>query len=605
MEYTFSDEIIEEIKEKNDVVDVISEYVNLKRTGSYHVGLCPFHNEKTPSFTASSSKQFFHCFGCGEGGDVIAFIMKHLNLDFIEALQLLADRVGIQLEKKNSRIDKEEEKKKKKLYEINREAAIFFYKNLFNNNNALEYLQNRGISRDTIKTFGIGYSTNDWEGLLKHLRIKGYNEKVIAEAGLIIRRKDNSGYYDRFRHRVIFPIINTKDKVIGFGGRVLDSSKPKYLNSPDTPIFNKGYNLYGLNIIKKYFRGKKIILVEGYMDVISLNQHGIKYSVASLGTAFTNAQAKLLKRYCNEFYICYDSDVAGQNATNKALEILKSEGIDAKVIILPDGKDPDEFIKKYGKDSFDKQINKSLNYLDYKIYSFNKKYNLNTIEGKISFTKGIAAVLKKIDSSIEKEAYIGKISKETGISVDAISNEVYGNKTRTKDKYINDIYRNNNKYRIKPVKYSMEPGHLIAEKNLLNLIIKDKSIFEKIKNSFKPQDFLNDIYSEVAHLVYLAYKFSDKLDYDEIYRHFESESLHKVKEVIDLDLQFEDREKNKAVEDYITNINYFKLKLKRRQIKERLREIESEKEKTKGDVEKLNQLCEQLINIDKELKLHQ
>jgi len=257
-----------------------------------------------------------------------------------------------------------------KIFDINREAAIFFYRNLLVNDKAQEYLLNRGLDKQMIKVFGLGYALGDWDKLLKYLISKGYNTKDIDDSGLIIQRKDKSGYFDRFRNRIIFPIINTRGKVIGFGGRVLDNSQPKYLNSPDSLVFNKGNNLYGLNNIKKMSNKKNIILVEGYMDVIALHKYGIEWSVASLGTALTQNQGKLLKRYGRNFYICYDSDKAGQNATDKALDILKEEGIDAKVIILPEGKDPDEYLEKNGTDQFNKLIDSSLSYLDYKIFLY-------------------------------------------------------------------------------------------------------------------------------------------------------------------------------------------------------------------------------------------
>ncbi|MTI66011.1 MAG: DNA primase [Firmicutes bacterium] len=609
MTYTFSEETIEEIREKNDIVDVISEYVNLKRTGSNYKGLCPFHNEKTPSFVVSPSKQIYHCFGCSEGGDVIKFIMEYQNLDFIEALQLLAERVNINLDDKKLKRNSKENKKRKRLFEINREAAIYFYKNLFNNKKAYNYLLNRGIDKKTIKSFGLGYAKSDWEDLKKYLKTKGFKENEVSEVGLIIKRKRKEGYFDRFRDRIIFPIINTRSNIIGFGGRVLDDSQPKYLNSPDTPVFNKGKNLYGLNIIKKN-KNDKILLVEGYMDVISLFKYGINYAVASLGTALTKDQAKLLNRYGKKFYICYDSDKAGQLATDKALEILYSQGIKAKVILLPENKDPDDYIKDNGKENFNKLLKKSLDYIDFKIYYYKKIYDIDTVEGSINFTKKITSLLKKIKSTIEIDVYINKIAEETNISKEAIKKEIYQNKksyakNREKDKYIYNNYRNNNnKEKIVPVNYTLEPGHLTAERNLINLIIKDKTIYNKIKDEIKPKDFFNNVYRKLAEIIYHKYNESDDMKFDYVKDKFEKEEMKKVKETFDMENPMEGSEKIKAVRDYIDKINYYKLKLKKQDIKEKLKQYEKNESK-EGDVEKFNQLCLQLISIEKQLKLHQ
>ncbi|MTI70902.1 MAG: DNA primase [Firmicutes bacterium] len=609
MTYTFSEETIEEIREKNDIVDVISEYISLKRTGSNYKGLCPFHNEKTPSFVVSPSKQIFHCFGCNEGGDVIKFIMEYQNLDFIEALQLLAERVNINLDDKKLKRNSKEDKRRKRLFEINREAAIYFYKNLFNNKKAYNYLLNRGIDIKTIKSFGLGYAKPDWEDLKKHLKTRGFKENEISEVGLIIKRKQKEGYFDRFRDRIIFPIINTRNNVIGFGGRVLDNSQPKYLNSPDTPVFNKGKNLYGLNIIKKN-KNDKILLVEGYMDVISLFKYGINYAVASLGTALTKDQAKLLNRYGKRFYICYDSDKAGQLATDKALEILYSQGIKAQVILLPESKDPDDYIKDNGKEGFNKLLEKSLDYIDFKIYYYKKIYDINTVEGSINFTKKITNLLKKIKSTIEIDVYINKIAEETNISKEAIKKEIYRNKkpytkNREKDKYIYNNYRNNNsKEKIVPVNYTLEPGHLTAERNLINLIIKDKTIYNKIKDEIKPKDFFNNVYRKLAETIYNKYNENDDMKFDYVKDKFEKKDLEKVKETFDMENPMEGSEKIKAVRDYIDKINYYKLKLKKQDIKEKLKQYEKNESK-EGDVEKFNQLCLQLISIEKQLKLHQ
>lgn len=610
MPYIFNEDNIREIRESNDIVDIISQHISLKRTGSNFVGLCPFHNEKTPSFTVSPSKQMYHCFGCGAGGDVISFIMEYSKLDFVEALKYLAERANIVLDEKGTNVNTKKEKEKRMLYDLNKEAARHYFDNLIKDKIALKYLYDRGIYEKSIKTFGLGYSKNSWDDIYNFLKKKGYNESDIEKAGLIIKHSDGNRYYDRFRGRIIFPIIDVRGRIIGFGGRIIHDGQPKYLNSPDTTVFSKGYNLYGLNIAKKYSRDK-ILLVEGYMDVISLYQHGINYCVASLGTALTPNQTKLLKRYSNEIYICYDSDNAGLNAADRALDILREDNINPKVVLLPTGKDPDDYIKENGREKFENLFGDSYNYLDFKIRFYRKKHDISSLEGKINFTKEISNMLKQIESPIELDAYLKKVSQETNISIEAIKEEI--NRSRnsqissiTKDKYINVNYRNNNKSNILPVKYNLEPGHLMAEKKLLYFILNDKGIYEYVKDKFRPEDFLNRVYRRTAEIVYELYSNGEKINSEDIVIYFEGEELEKLKEVLMLELDFDEDEKLKAVEDYIKKIYYYELKIKKNDIKEQIAEIQNNKARIKGDVEKLiKQLCIEIIEIDKELKLQQ
>lgn len=608
MPYILDENIIRDIRESNDIVDVITEYITLKRAGANFIGLCPFHNEKTPSFSVSPSKQIYHCFGCGEGGDVISFIMKYTNLDFIEAVKLLANRVNITIDEKEANVDLKTKKDKEIATNINKEVARYFHNNLLNDRSALDYLYNRGLKEKTIRAYGIGYSRDSWDDVLSFLLNRGYSLEQIEKSGLVVKHSDGNRYYDRFRGRIMFPIIDTRGRVIGFGGRTTGNAQPKYLNSPDTSAFSKGNNLYGLNIAKKYCRNK-IILVEGYMDVISLYQHGINYCVASLGTALTPNQSKLLKRYSNDIYICYDSDNAGLNAASRALDILKEEKIEAKVILLPEGKDPDEFVKENGMDRFQYFLNNAYNYLDFKILFYKKRYNLNTLEGKIDFTKEISNMLKEVESPIERDAYINKVSLETNISIEAIKEEIKQKgqiNSSIKDKYINNNYRNTNKYNILPVKYNLEPGHLMAEKNLLNFLIKDKKIYNHIKGRFLPSDFLDQVYRRVAEIIFDAYDNEEEIHLDRIIAYFEGEELEKLKEVINLEDDFDEDEKVKAADDYIKKINYYELKIQKNDIKEQIANIQNNKDSFKGDVEKLiRELCLKIIEIDKELKLHQ
>ena len=370
MPYRLDSDVIQIILDQNNIVDIIEEYLPLKKAGANYSTNCPFHKEKTPSFIVSPDKQIFHCFGCGESGDSIGFLTKYRNFTFVEAAEYLADRAGIVLEEINSPRINNNKETADKLYRINRDAAAYFYKNLRNYPHVIEYLRSRNIKSNVIKLFGIGYAMGEWDNLLNYLKNEGYKEEDILKAGLIIRNEKNDTYYDRFRNRVIFPIFDVKKRIIGFGGRVLDDSLPKYLNSPESLVFNKGYNLYGIHIAKENAKDNSFILVEGYMDVIKMHVHGYSTAVAALGTSFTENQVKLLKRYSKNFYIAFDSDEAGQKASLKALNLLKKNNLKAKVLIMKDAKDPDEYLNKFGKSGFDKLIENSLDYYSFLEFHF-------------------------------------------------------------------------------------------------------------------------------------------------------------------------------------------------------------------------------------------
>ena len=584
MSYIINEEVIERIHESANLVDVISEYLPLKKSGSNFVGLCPFHNEKTPSFTVSETKQFYHCFGCGEGGDIISFIMKMENMSFLEASEYLANKLGIPLVEKSKK-EKKIEAEKEKLYEINREAARFYYYNLMKDEKALRYLQNRKIKRKTINQFGLGFAQDNWDEIYKYLLDKGYSVEELEKAGLIGMRKDKSGYYDKFRNRIIFPIIDTRGRIIGFGGRVLDDTMPKYLNSKDSVVFTKGNNLFGLNLVRKQSNRERIILVEGYMDVIALFNNGINYAVASLGTAFTSEQGKLLQRYGKEIYICYDSDTAGINATTRAINILKREGIEAKVILLPINQDPDDFIKEKGVKEFERLMKKALNYIDYNIFLYKQKYNINNPEERIKFTQEISKILRRIKSPIERDVYIDKISKETEISKEAIEKEIlvkdYSKGEVSKDKYINKAFRHN-KDKIEPVNVSPESGHLKAEKLLLKLMIANKSYFDIINRYLTIEDFLNYECSTIAEIVFKEYDLKPQLnsiDQEFIFKNIENkEELDQniLEEILIQDAQFLSEDMDKIIEDSIKTLNFSKLKLELDNVTKKIQEFDGE-----------------------------
>ncbi len=422
----YSDELIDEIRNRTDIVDIISQYVVLKRSGRNFFGLCPFHKEKSPSFSVSPDKQIFHCFGCGVGGNVFHFVSKIENISFREALEMLAEKSGVELPTLESDGDNKLMQLKSKVYEINKCAAEFYHENLYKPNAkpAQEYVKKRKMDNTTLKNFMIGYSNNNYSELYNMLKAKGFTEEEILASSLVNKTKDGK-FIDRFRGRLMFPIQDVRNRVIAFGGRVLDDSKPKYINSPENIVYSKGRHLFGLNVAKKYEnKMKKVIIVEGYMDAISLHQRGIHNAVASLGTAMTDAQGHLLRNNSEQVIIGYDSDGAGQAATMRGLEILQSMGCDIRILGIEGAKDPDEFVLKYGPERFIKQVDNSISLVEYKVKVLKNSLNIEQPNDKIKFLKEIANVLSKIDNDIEKEVYADKISNEYKVSKEAIYAEI-------------------------------------------------------------------------------------------------------------------------------------------------------------------------------------
>ncbi len=424
MGLSFNNSTIDDLKSQINIVDVVGRVVALKRAGANYKGVCPFHNEKTPSFVVSEQKQIFTCFGCGATGDAIKFTQQYYNLDFNEAIEKLGNEYGITIKRNNFGEDRE------KYYEVNKEAARFFYRAFTEQKNAgYTYMKNRGLDDAILKKFGIGYADEKWDSLYNHFKAKGVDEKILLELGLISESKGK--YYDKFRNRVMFPIINTSGKVIGFGGRAIGDDNPKYLNSPENKVFQKKNNLYALNISKQDI-GKEgyAILVEGYMDAISLYQGGVRNVAASLGTALTENQTRLLKRYTKNVVLSYDADGAGQNAAMRGSEILIKDDCKVKVLHVTDGKDPDEFIKKNGREAFLKLIDGALPYIDYKLRYIRRDMDLSSDDGKIDYIKAAAAVLREL-SPVEADVYIKKLSKELHIAEGAIKMEILGNNSNS------------------------------------------------------------------------------------------------------------------------------------------------------------------------------
>lgn len=419
----YSDELLDEIKSKNDILDIVSQYVTLKRTGRNYMGLCPFHKEKSGSFCVSPDKQIFHCFGCGVGGNVFHFISKIENLNFKESVEFLASRAGIELPTSNNLEDDRLSRLKSRVYEVNKCAAEFYHQNLYKPTAkpAQEYVKKRRLDNKTLIAFKIGYSGR-FNELYQELKAKGFTEEEILASCLVNKNQDGK-FIDRFRNRLMFPIVDTHERVIAFGGRVLDDSKPKYINSPEDIVYSKGRHLFAFNIARKY-NEKTIIMVEGYMDAVSLHQRGIHNAVASLGTALTEAQGRLLRRSCEKVIIGYDADGAGQAATLRGLEILQNLGCDIRILQIEGAKDPDEFVVKYGPERFQKYVDQAISLVEFKVKMLKRQLNLNNVNDKIKFLNEVARILAKVENNMEREVYVDKISLEYKVSKDAIYAEI-------------------------------------------------------------------------------------------------------------------------------------------------------------------------------------
>ena len=422
-------EFIDELVARSDIVEVVSDYVRLTQKGGSYWGLCPFHGEKTASFHVVPDRQMFHCFGCGKGGGVISFVMEMENLPYIDALRLLAKRANLEFPEGD--VDETARRRRGRLLALNREAARFFHQQLWSpmGENGLDYLRRRGLSKGTLTKFGMGYAPDSWDSLMTAMTQKGFSKSDLLEAGLAVSNK-KGGIYDRFRGRVMFPIIDLRGDVIGFGGRVLGDGTPKYLNSPDTPVFNKSRNLFALNLAKNTKLGR-IVLTEGYMDTISLYQAGFDCAVASLGTSLTADHAKLLSRFAKEVVICYDSDQAGVQAADRAIPLLEKTGLKVRVLRVTGAKDPDEYIKTYGPEAFGRLLDRSENYMEYNLDQLESKYDLNEPVQKAEYARAAAALLARLDSPVEQEVFAAQVSQRTGIGKQALMQEIRQARNRT------------------------------------------------------------------------------------------------------------------------------------------------------------------------------
>ena len=517
----YSEDLIEEVRSANDIVDVVSGYVKLTKKGSTWFGLCPFHNEKTPSFSVSRGKQMYYCFGCGAGGNVVTFLMQYENFTFPEAMQHLADRAGISLPKQElSEAGKKAADRRSKLLEINREAAKYYFHLLYSKRGerALSYFHERGLSDDTIRRFGLGYSDVYNDDLYRYLKNKGYSDDLLRGSGLISYR-EQKGAFDKFWNRAMFPIMDYNSRVIAFGGRVMGDGEPKYLNSPETEIFDKSRNLYGLNYARSS-RRKGILLCEGYMDVIALHQAGFDNAVAALGTSFTSGHASLLKRYTDEVFLTFDSDNAGIKAALRAIPILKEAGITAKVINMNPYKDPDEFIKNLGADAYEERIRQAENSFLFEVRSLESDYNLDDPEEKTAFHKKIARMILRFPDELERENYITAIAEKYHTGFDNLRSLVRAEGTRGGIAVKKPPLKSGIK---QPEK---KDGIRLSQRLLLTWLVDEPDLFPTVMQYISPEDFTDPLYHEVAEEIYQQYK-NGELHPVTIMNRFEEEDKQK------------------------------------------------------------------------------
>ena len=590
----YSDDIIEEVRMKNDIVDVVSQYVKLNRRGNTYFGLCPFHNEKTPSFSVTPSKQMYYCFGCGAGGNVYNFVMEYENYTFGEALQHLADRAGVQLPKiEYSREAREKAEKRATLLEINKLAASYFYYQLRreNGSQAYTYLINRGVSEDTIKKFGLGYSDKYSDDLYKFLKSKNYSDDLLRESGLF-NVDERHGMYDKFWNRVIFPIMDVNNRVIGFGGRVMGDGKPKYLNSPETKIFDKSRNLYGLNIARTT-RKNYLILCEGYMDVISMHQAGFTNAVASLGTALTSGHASLLKRYTQEVLLLYDSDDAGVRAALRAIPILREAGITSRVVSLKPHKDPDEFIKALGGEEFEKRLERAMDSFMFRIHMAQKEFTMEEPQGQNRFFERCAQMLLELSDELERNLYIEAIVKDYrgyGISVEDLR------------KRVNTLALKGTpaEQRIQPKTTGAQPrkkdsASEKAQKLMLTWLVTYPGIFDTVVRYIQPSDFVVPLYRQVAEMLYQQHEEGDVNPARLMNAFIDSEEQREVSSLFNATIHLETpEEQNRAFSDAVLRIRDESLKEKNKTLDPADMKGLQELVKAKKDLEDLRRKRQQL-----------
>lgn len=583
----FSSELLEEIRSRCDIVDIISEYVSLKPAGKGFKALCPFHEEKTPSFMVSPEKQLFHCFGCGEGGNVFNFVMKFEKVDFFEAVKMLAKKAGVTLptdEKKENFLYRQKER----LYKLNSLVVNYYRECLFRTlrgKKIIDYLKKRGINDKTIEQYRLGYAPPEWDVLTNFLKKKGYSYEELIKAGLTKRSKTEDKFLDYFRDRIIFPIFNVQGKIVGFGGRVLDDSLPKYINSPETLIYNKGSNLYSLNFAKEDIRKKNsVIIVEGYTDILIVQQYGFNNGVASLGTALTIKQVELIKRFTDSVLIAYDADSAGNIATLRSLDLLIKAGLEVKVIVLPQKYDPADFLVKRGNKAFQSLIDSSLSLMDYKLKLLYAKYSSNTIEGKVNIFKEILPTLGVIDNEVELRAQIKKMSEELKLSEEAILIELQKYKKGTKDFTYNFI------------KPDSELGNVIAEKILIGCMLEDKEIAQKVLKSLQLEDFTVLLHRKIVSAIERLLKDDKEINSQKVIDYLNDDKAANIISSILMEeaITFDE----KVISGYINTINNFKLVQEKKNLEKKAKMLDEKIKKSEkieeNDLKELGKIAQQL-----------
>ena len=585
----YSEEIIEQVRQSNDIVDIISQYVHLTRKGRNYFGLCPFHNEKSPSFSVSPDRQIFHCFGCGVGGNTYTFLMKIEGIGFKEAIEQLAEKANIQLPTIQNTEENAKEELKAKVYKINQFTAEFYHQNLYKPTakNAQEYVKKRKLTQNTLETFKIGFS-GKYDELYKSLKTQGFGEKEILESGLVIKN-DKGKFIDMYRNRLMIPICDIRGRVIAFGGRVLDDSKPKYINSPENVVYSKGRHLFGLNVAKKDC-SKKLLIVEGYMDAISLYQRGITNVVAALGTALTEQQGWLLRKSTEQVILGFDADTAGQTAIARSMEILQKMGCDMRVLQIDGAKDPDEFVLKFGEGRFKLAMDNAISLVEFKVKSLSKDINIENASDKIKFLNEIAKILAKVDNTMEREIYIEKIAKGYNISKEAIYAEV--------NKLIYTSSKADNLLQGKVVKTQIikrnEKEENSIDEDLKNredtiialLLDANTKVFQKIKEKIEPEDFKDETNKKIIIKLYEELEKQDT-NLNKLIDEFDEQTQNHITEVMATDYGIENTEK--AVEDILSKYERERLESQKKYI---LKELETEQD---GEAKK--KLSKELSNI--------
>ena len=591
----YSDEILEDVKSSNDIVDVISQYISLKRSGRNYFGLCPFHNEKSPSFSVSPDKQIFHCFGCGVGGNVITFISKIEGIGFKESIEVLAERANIKLPTIDNSVDSKKEELKAKVYKVNSFTAEYYHKRLYEpfSKLAQEYVKKRQLNNETIQSFKIGFS-GKYDELYQALKKEGFNDEEILESGLV-NKNDNGKYIDRYRNRLMIPIFDERNRVIAFGGRVLDDSKPKYINSPENIVYIKGRHLFGLNVAKKD-HPKRLLIVEGYMDAISLHQRGITDVVASLGTALTTSQGWLLRRNCEQVILGFDSDGAGQTAIMRAMEVMQNMGCDMRVLQMTGAKDPDEYVLKYGSVRFKKLLDDAISLIEFKIKVLQKDLNLENASDKIKFLNEIAKLISKIENTMEREIYIEKIAKGYNISKEAIYAEV--NKIQYSSRKSSKVLEKERPVvsKIKNENQSNISEEIIKRENtIIWLLINSVDTYKTIKENINLDDFKNEENKEILKVIYNALE-NGNTNINSVLDHIDSEQIQShLTEIMADDYGITDNKK--AIDDLLKKYELEKLQNKRDSLLEELN-IEKDTEKKKNIGKELNDIVLILSKIN-------